>query len=259
MRKRFIQSHLSVVDLFITFSEDSRERYVQWGIPRERIRVEPHGLAASQIPEALTDEPRKQRDQFAFFGQFTPFKGADVLLGAVRSLGGDFEGHVWMHGANLEMQDKAFVNRFEKLIDDPEGCVTIAGHYDRADLPELMANIDWVVVPSIWAETGPLVVQEAFAHGRPVICSDLGGMAEKVTDGVNGLHFRRGSAESLARTMRRAVATPGLWDELRAGIPKVRTMSDHVGALTESYRSLLSGSHAPEAGGHPPLTVVRNA
>ena len=52
-----------------------------------------------------------------------------------------------------------------------------------------------MVVPSIWWETGPLVVLEAFQHGRPVICSDIGGMAEKVTDGVNGLHFRTRDAE----------------------------------------------------------------
>ncbi len=78
-----------------------------------------------------------------------------------------------------------------------------------------MANVDWVVVPSIWWETGPLVVMEAFQYGRPVICSDIGGMSKRVTDGVNGLHFRRRDAEDLARKMQRAAETPGLWDELR--------------------------------------------
>jgi len=53
-----------------------------------------------------------------------------------------------------------------------------------------MAAVDWVVVPSIWWENSPLVIQEAFAHGRPVICSDIGGMAEKVAHEKNGLHFR---------------------------------------------------------------------
>jgi circadian clock protein KaiC len=48
-----------------------------------------------------------------------------------------------------------------------------------------MGEIDWVVVPSIWWETGPLTVLEAFQYGRPVICSDIGGMAEKVSHGVN--------------------------------------------------------------------------
>ena len=75
-------------------------------------------------------------------------------------------------------------------------------------------------MPSIWWETGPLVVMEAFQYGRPVICSDIGGMSEKVTDGVNGLHFRRRDPEDLADVMQRAVETPGLWEELHAGVPR---------------------------------------
>ena len=120
--------------------------------------------------------------------------------------------------------------------------MTFAGPYDRAELGKLMAEIDWVVVPSIWWETGPLVVMEAFQHGRPVICSDIGGMSEKVTDGVNGLHFRRRDAAHLAETMLHAAETPGLWDELRAGIPAdpPRWMHDHVAdpreALHETAR-----------------------
>ena len=51
-----------------------------------------------------------------------------------------------------------------------------------------MAEVDWVVVPSIWWENAPLVIQEAFRHRRPVICGDIGGMAEMVRDGVDGLH-----------------------------------------------------------------------
>ena len=71
-----------------------------------------------------------------------------------------------------------------------------------------MASVDWVVVPSIWWENSPLVIQEAFLHGRPVICSDIGGMAEKVDDGVNGLHFRTGDPRSLAQAIRRATSSP---------------------------------------------------
>ena len=105
-----------------------------------------------------------------------------------------------------------------------------------------MDGIDWVVVPSIWWETGPIVVMEAFQYGRPVICSDIGGMSEKVTDGVNGLHFRRRDPEQLADVMQRAAETPGLWDELRAGIPAdpPRWMDDHVTILSDLYRRLLA-------------------
>ena len=50
------------------------------------------------------------------------------------------------------------------------------------------AVANYVVVPSIWWENSPVVIQEAYAARRPVICSGIGGMAEKVIDGVTGLH-----------------------------------------------------------------------
>ncbi len=83
------------------------------------------------------------------------------------------------------------------------------------------------------------MILEAFAHGLPVICSDIGGMAEKVTDGVNGLHFKAGDPGSLAATIRRAVETPGLWETLRAGIPEPYGMEAHVPRITGLYQDLL--------------------
>jgi glycosyltransferase involved in cell wall biosynthesis len=83
------------------------------------------------------------------------------------------------------------------------------------------------------------VIQEAFAYGRPVISSDIGGMAEKVIDGVNGLHFRAGDPLSLVKTMRTAVADEGLWDKLRAGIPSVHGMAEHTRRLETIYNGLL--------------------
>jgi glycosyltransferase involved in cell wall biosynthesis len=103
-----------------------------------------------------------------------------------------------------------------------------------------MESVDWVVVPSIWWENSPLVIQEAFLYGRPVICSDIGGMAEKVTDGKNGLHFRTGDPASLAQVIQRAVSSPALWDELRLGVPRVYTLNEQVSRLTKLYRELLA-------------------
>ena len=71
-----------------------------------------------------------------------------------------------------------------------------------------MRAVDWVVVPSIWWENAPLVIHEARAAGRPVICSGIGGMAELVEDGVTGLHVPPGDAAALAETMRWPRPTP---------------------------------------------------
>jgi len=122
--------------------------------------------------------------------------------------------------------------------------VTLVGKYAHDQLPTLLANVDWVVVPSIWWENSPLVIQEAFMHGRPVICSDIGGMAEKVTDGVDGLHFRSGDPASLAGAIDRAAVTPGLWEALARGIRPIYDIAEQVGVMESLYASLLERSPA---------------
>ncbi len=237
MRERFIKSHLRLVDLFVTPSAYALERYVDWGVPREKIHHLPHGRPAANV--ITESRPPDIRNGFGFFGQFTAYKGADVLIRAMERLGADFEGRLRIHGANLDTASDEFQTEFRQLIEEADERVTLVGQYQPRELPKLMAQVDWVVVPSIWWETGPLTVLEAFQHGRPVICSNMGGMSEKVTDGLNGLFFRRGDPDSLADVMLRAAQEPALWKKLRRGIPPVRTMRDHVASLEGLYQGLL--------------------
>ena len=108
-----------------------------------------------------------------------------------------------------------------------------------------MAAVDWVIVTSIWWENAPLVIQEAAHHGRPVICSDAGGMAEAIRDGIDGLHFRLGDPASLMQTMRRAVEEPGLWQRLAEGIAPPRTIQHAAADHAALYADLLRSRPAP--------------
>ncbi|MDQ3919446.1 MAG: glycosyltransferase family 4 protein [Acidobacteriota bacterium] len=249
LRKRYIQSQFSLVDLFLAPSRFLVERYVDWGIPREKITFEENGRPVH--PRPAVDVAKGPANRFAFFGQITEFKGVDVLLKAMRILGEEEPPaavHLWLHGANLQHRAREFQDEIKGLLEDTKRSVTMAGRYQPADLPALMANANWVVVPSIWWENAPLVIQEAFQNGRPVICSGIGGMAEKVTDGVNGLHFRAGDPHSLAQVMRRAATTEGLWESLCRGIPEVHRMEDHVRTLTDIYLSLAERARAGAEG-----------
>ena len=87
-------------------------------------------------------------------------------------------------------------------------------------------KVDWTVVPSTWWENSPVVIQEAFHQGRPIIASDIGGMAEKVRDGIDGLHFHVSNPESLAEAMTRAIREPDLWQRLRGGIRPPSTATE---------------------------------
>jgi glycosyltransferase involved in cell wall biosynthesis len=244
MRKRFIQSQLALVDCFIAPSEYVAERYAEWGIPPAKLVVKPHSRQPISVTadELEPDDEIRERKRFAYFGQLSPYKGADVLLEAVDLLGDDFDGELWIFGGNLEIQNASFRERLEGLLAAGRDNVHFRGSYEREDLAKLMARIDWVVVPSIWWETGPMTVWEAFQHGRPVICSDIGGMSEKVTDGVDGLHFRTGDPRDLANTMRRAVETPGLWEEMHAHVPREpsHSLDEDLEITTTIYRDLLA-------------------
>jgi len=267
LRKKFVQSHMAVVDRFIAPSAFLGQRYVDWGLPAEKVQVEEYGRTPPAGEARI--QPRKHRDRFGFFGQLTPFKGLQVVLEAIIELNGgasaqqdpllaaleraagpvvpeagrpDGDGprpHVRIHGANLDLQPGQFQNRIAELLERAGDAVTFIGAYDHDDLHAYMEEVDWVIIPSIWWENSPLVIQEAFHFGRPVIASDIGGMAEKVTDGVDGLHFRANDPTSLAATMRRAASDADLWERLRGGIRPVYRMEEHAQRLSEMYDELL--------------------
>lgn len=239
LRKRLIQSHFAYVDLFIAPSNFLRDRYVAWGLPPDKIVFEDYGrLPVQALPEV---DGVRARTRLGFFGQVTRFKGIDVLLRAMVLLGDrGSPAQLRLHGANLEMQRPDFQESIRLLLEATPRNVTQVGRYEPDDLPALMAQIDWVVVPSIWWENSPLVIQEAFAFGRPVICSDIGGMAAKVDDGSTGLHFRAGDAVSLAETIDGAVRDPSLWSELRSNLVPPYAMEEHVARLSDLYRGFVA-------------------
>src|SRR5690606_9463465 len=139
-----------------------------------------------------------------------------------------------------------------RLLDDAGPRAKFYGGYDMEELPRLIRQVDWVIVPSIWWENSPLVIQEAFAHGRPVICGDIGGMAEKVRHEVDGLQFRAGSAEDLADCLLRVLAEPDLWQRLRARTSRpldYRTAAQQHEALYAALRAARSRDAAPPSRG----------
>ncbi|HEX8770092.1 MAG TPA: glycosyltransferase, partial [Acidimicrobiales bacterium] len=173
LRERFIKSHLSVVDLFVSPSQFLIDRYVDWGIERDRIVHEENGRRSVTAVEENEDDHRVAPDRIGYFGQFTAFKGADVVMEAMKLLAtrrraDDVRPILRLHGANIEHQPDEFRALFASLLDATGDDVTLVGKYRPPDLPALMGAVDWVVVPSIWYENSPLVIQEAFAHGRPV-------------------------------------------------------------------------------------------
>ena len=228
LRERFIKTHLAAVDRFVAPSRFLRQRYVDWGLPGERIEVIANARPAQEA--APHRQAAGRRTSFGYFGNLNPWKGVLPLLQAAQLLraSGETEFSLRIHGG-APFQSEAFTTALDTALTGAEGVVTHCGAYSRDEVPGLMAEVDWVVMPSIWWENAPLVIQEAFQHRRPPIVSAIGGMAEMVRDEIDGLHVRPGDPVALARTLRRAMEEAGLWQRLVHGIAEQPALADCAG------------------------------
>lgn len=233
MRRMYLRSFFDLVDHFVAPSHFLRSRYVASMVAPERMTM--LWDAGPEGPRAATRAADGGgRGRFLYMGQFTPYKGVETLLQAYAMLPEDVQDacRLEIYGTGAHHHPREFQERLAAAFQSAHPHVRNCGPYAPAQQAAIVGAADWVVVPSTWWENAPLVIQEAFYHGRPVICSNIGGMAEKVRDGVDGMHFQVGSAASLADAMTTAATTPGLWDKLAGGVPttvtKEAAAQDHL-------------------------------
>lgn len=239
IREAYIRHFLSEVDHFIAPSHFLAQRYVEWGLSRDRISVieniptSPH---PSRVP-ALASSSAELR--VGFFGQISLLKGIQVLIDAAAILDQErvFNISFSIFGDHTN-QPPAFQAEFLNSIEAVGSNVAFHGAYANTDVDELMTEVDVVLVPSIWWENSPVVIQEAFRNGRPVVCSNIGGMAEKVVPGVDGMHFQVGSARSLVNILKSLVAKPELMAELGRGVGRRHHDQDPLAEHLSLYRNI---------------------
>ena len=234
LRQSYLLDQFSLVDSFVSPSHFLANRYIEWGLDASKMHVIENVLPAIKAlpPRQITSE--SMRGKLAFFGQINPYKGLDVLLTAIKLLPPEVVQHVSLdiHGANLDKQTEETRSKFQQLLDETSDSVTMRGAYEPHQMPGLLAECDWVIIPSIWWENSPVVIQEAIAHGRPLIGADIGGMQEKI-DGICGLTFAARSASSLANVIIKAI-DPTVFDKWQETLPdSVSSIASHLALLEE--------------------------
>lgn len=218
LRKHYIKSYFELIDYFIAPSSFLKERYIEWGIPKQKISViENIQLNREKLlPRSLSIN--ETRNHFAFFGQILESKGLDIIFESLLIMQKQIRKNIYfeIHGCNLEGQSEQYKNKLIKYLKQfsSEKNIQYIGSYTQSELPKRLENIDWVVVPSIWWENSPVIIQEAFTYGRPVIVSDIGGMAEKVRNGIDGIHISMGNPKAWADTLTHLSLYTDRWNDL---------------------------------------------
>jgi glycosyltransferase involved in cell wall biosynthesis len=207
------------VSRYIALNNFCRDKFVQGGLPAERMRIKPNFV---DVP---APEPGVPRSGGLFVGRLSTEKGVGVLA---RALAAAPQVTLSVIGTGeLEGELRAVVR--ERML----------GFLPLPQILTLMQRASWLVVPSIWYENFPRTIVEAYACGLPVIASRLGALPELVEDGRTGLLFEPGSADDLARKLQWAHGHPDemrrMGDEARARYETMYTPERNLAMLNEIY------------------------
>jgi len=206
-------------------------------VPARRIRVIPHGI---NLPAGLSAQPHPRHVplRLAYIGGLTWQKGVHVALDAVTRCPSDVE--LWVAGD--ESADPAYAHQLRSAA---PANVRFLGKLSRAEVWDTLAQMDAVLVPSLWYETFSLIAHEAQAAGIPVVASNLGALAEVVRDGEDGLLAPAGDGGAWCAVLRRLVDDPGLLPRLQSNLRRPLSVPEHVGQIERLYEQVINGFGKP--------------
>jgi glycosyltransferase involved in cell wall biosynthesis len=180
---RFLKTWTEKVDVYIALTEFARRKFIEGGIPAEKVAVKPNFVNPDP-------GPGEGKGGYALYvGRLSEEKGVGTMLRAWELLGDRIPLKV--------VGDGSLAERVSGAVERLSG-VEWMGHVPEEQVTELMKDAAFLVFPSTWYEVFPLVIVEAFATGLPVLASDIGNMSSLIDHGHTGLHFRPGDGEDLA-------------------------------------------------------------
>lgn len=210
------------------------DAYSKNGFPAP-LHLSHFGVDIDRSPKPTSPEPSTVR--LGYVGQLAAHKGVDVLLQALRAANRpNIRLTIW----GDEGQDPAYSAKLRTLAEGLD--VRFAGTVPREVLPDVMAGIDALAIPSVWYENSPLILLQALATHTPVIVSDVQGLTEFIQEGRSGFAFPRGDAAALTAILTRLAAEPSILPRLSLQTEFPRTSRDMALDVLSLYRQLGSAA-----------------
>lgn len=194
----------------IAISEAVVEFLTQEGIPQHRMTKIHDGVDLAQyIPQSAPMRPRPG-PLIGIIAQLGQRKGHHVLLEAVNELVADFPAlRLWIVGQEPRHSRERYTERLRTYVHDHQLDQHVSFQGFRPDIPDILARLDIVVVPSLQEPFGKVVI-EGMAMQKPVIASAVGGIPEIVVPDETGLLVPPGDAAALRRALQRLLRDPDL-------------------------------------------------
>ena len=218
---RAISTWKKMVNLYITLTDFTRQKFIQAGLPADKIVVKPNFV----YPDPGMGEGNG--NYAIFIGRLSPEKGLDTLLAAWQLLGGKIPLKIIGDGP-LSNQVREAVTKLPY--------VKWLGRLPIQEVYTLIGEAKFLIFPSQWYETFGRVAIEAFAKGTPVIASNLGNMSSMIESGRTGFHFSPGDPNDLVALVEYALTHP---EKLRKMRFEARSEFEAKYTAQQNYHKLM--------------------
>lgn len=233
-RRSSIREKISKVRKIMVPTKTMEKMLIENQFDRKKIVLLPFGINLDNfIPrnrEIFTDVIR-----IGYIGTFSEHKGAHILLDAVRQ----------MENAPIEVaiygnlaDDAAYSNKLLNMARNDQR-VKFPGTFLHHEIGNILASFDILVIPSLWRENTPLVLYSAQAARCPVVASDVDGISEVITDGVNGILFEMGNSNELRRILLGLVCDRKILISLSDNSITPLAIEEYADRLKHIYLSIL--------------------
>lgn len=188
---RILQTWNRNVDVFLTPSQTTRGKMVEFGIDSSKIVIKPNALDLDPGFHSHAE------DYLVFVGRLSPEKGLSVLLKA------------WSLNPRLPKLKIIGDGPDAHLVQSASACdprIEWLGKRPLVELLNIVGNASFLVMPSVWHEAFGRTTIEAFAKGTPVIGSRIGGTSEIIEHGVTGFLCEPNDPKSLADAVSAALS-----------------------------------------------------
>lgn len=220
------------IDRYIALTMFARDKFMECGLPARKLTVKPNFVHP--------DPGRRKRigGHAVFIGRLTGEKGIETAIEAWRRLPNDI--HLKVVG------DGPLMDQLRKTVQQGNLTnISLLGRLSREETFKVLAEARFLLFPSEWYESFPMTLLEAFAHGVPVIASDMGAMREIVKHGQTGLLFMPRNPDDLAGAVRTLWNDTGrietLGNNARSEFEAKYTADENYRQLMDIYTEAMSG------------------
>jgi len=226
------------VDKFISLTEWYKKILLVNGVAKNKIIVIPQGLAVTNIAKK-NNKPSYLPIKIVFIGRIQSQKGVDLLINALKGFSPN-EVILDIYG---KPEDTDY---YRQCVESgvSKSFINFKGAIERTEVLNVLTAYDILCLPSTFSEMSPLVIQEAFAAGIPVLASNVYGNAEQIQHGANGWLFSFKNKEALEKQVAELIKQPELIDAAKKNVPTPNTFDVLTRAYDELYNEIVSTAKA---------------